>query len=1181
MAGKFTDKQEECITFTGNRLVISAAAGTGKTFTLTQKIAWMMENGQIDSIDQVLAITFTNKAAGEIKARVRSTLRAHGMYDQALLVDGAWISTIHGMCSRMLKAHAVEAGIDPGFTVIDDFTAGQLLEASIEEALSPDSEKVSREGYDDLFEDFSAVPVPGTFGARSVSDIVETLIRASMMSPDGFDSICTGPAAKTPDVIARELLSVLQDSMEVYSGQDCKLKTFETGVGNRTLLSSALADLVNGNEPISFKSLLKVLEESPSPRPLKAAKYPACEDRFRADCDAYNLACAELCGYRENILIEQAIRLSKEVRALYDSKKADIGALDNDDLLVSAYNMLSNNPQIAEEYRSKFKLVMVDEFQDTSQIQIDIISMLVSESSQLCTVGDAQQSIYRFRGADVNVYDQFVANSDAKTVELGTNFRSHSDVLDFANKIFGQPHVFGKRFLRLVPGRKSEKGGYLGVPRIRLVLNNSRSREVKSPDKSRYQAAAIARAFAEYRDAGASPNDMVLLLGAMTKAQIYSDALAAEGFEVTIAGGSGFWSSRECAMISALLGFLANRNDSAALYLCVSMGPVPTGDDDLLWLLTKPDGTRRDITFGFEKIDDTASPQLRLLKKVICSARKNLEHMSVSDALEQLLADSGYFERLSFDGSRGKAACANVLKALRAISDLESRDLMGVSEISAVFDAKIENGGKDSPGVLNMGSGNSVRIMTIHSSKGLEFPIVGLAELYWLPKASGTIVQTFAGKTYAVLEPGRSLSDAKSIKSAEQDSSKGGFEILPPDRLGTASSYSQFLGSLKKFSDDEELSEARRKFYVGVTRASEALVLSVPVTTLSKGGLRLDPLQDDISSGLFGDEQFPDCDCEFDYGGIDPGDYRYCMLVQDEEGGVVWEGHDDYVLPEVAPSEVPDSIPTACAVRPVVAMSSSVSRAEGLFSYSSISPQHGVAVAPTIRGKIYSGDSDENGLLFSADEDSATELGLAFHSTAEFMANAGYLGNGVGDGSVRDPGADRVSAISRHYELTEGQLGRLSEAVETWVGSSIAKEAATYPNIKAEVPFCMEFPAPDVPNGPHFINGEIDLFCTGRDDGGALIVDYKTGGTDEETPEQLLEKHSLQAKCYAYSVLSSGFYNVRLVFVRVERRQEDFQPQTVTYEFGREDLDEIREQISLELGNSMNSIPNEENTPEE
>ena len=182
----YTPEQKKCILCLKGPVDVSAGAGSGKTFTLTQRIAYALSDpaSGVDDIGQVLAITFTKKAAAELKSRVRSTLRAQGMFEQARKVDGAWISTIHGMCSRILHANALEIGIDPEFMVMKDSSA--VLDQAIEEVLEESRESGYWE-YRSLFEMYSGS------GGDSVASLLKTLLDEAHALPRGMmtsDSCC-------------------------------------------------------------------------------------------------------------------------------------------------------------------------------------------------------------------------------------------------------------------------------------------------------------------------------------------------------------------------------------------------------------------------------------------------------------------------------------------------------------------------------------------------------------------------------------------------------------------------------------------------------------------------------------------------------------------------------------------------------------------------------------------------------------------------------------------------------------------------------------------------------------------------------------------------------------------------------------------------------------------------------
>ena len=151
-----TPGQKKCVDTLVGPVAVSAGAGSGKTFTLTRRIVHSLECGFVSGIDEVLAITFTSKAAGEIKSRVKGALKACGRADQALLVDSAWISTIHGACARMLRAHALDLGIAPDFTVADEAAASDMLDAALEEVLGSENDIISPGDYDALFMEYAA-----------------------------------------------------------------------------------------------------------------------------------------------------------------------------------------------------------------------------------------------------------------------------------------------------------------------------------------------------------------------------------------------------------------------------------------------------------------------------------------------------------------------------------------------------------------------------------------------------------------------------------------------------------------------------------------------------------------------------------------------------------------------------------------------------------------------------------------------------------------------------------------------------------------------------------------------------------------------------------------------------------------------------------------------------------------
>ena len=206
-----TSGQQTCIQTLDRPLVVAAGAGSGKTFTLTQRIAYALESGAVDDIERVCAITFTNKAAGELKARIKAELRARGMAEQALKVDDAWISTIHGMCARILHAHALELDLDPAFEMAESTLASVLSDRAVEAVLqgaqaaeeagveAPETAGITVQALNALFEEYPARS-HGPYDT-SVESMLKELMNVASASPHGFDAIVTRDADVNPALL--------------------------------------------------------------------------------------------------------------------------------------------------------------------------------------------------------------------------------------------------------------------------------------------------------------------------------------------------------------------------------------------------------------------------------------------------------------------------------------------------------------------------------------------------------------------------------------------------------------------------------------------------------------------------------------------------------------------------------------------------------------------------------------------------------------------------------------------------------------------------------------------------------------------------------------------------------------------------------------------------------------------
>ena len=486
-----TPQQRACVEHVNGPLLVSAGAGSGKTFMLTQRIAYALLNPELSGvtdIDQVLAITFTEAAAAEIKARVRNKLREEGMADQALKVDACWISTIHGMCSRILHENALELGLDPQFGLIGDIEQARLLSQCMDEVL-----RTSSGQFDALFDEYGKDKA-----ARMVLDL---LAQASNVRGE-LTSLVVAPCMD-PHEIARDMYDAII-AVDATARQDVNTK------GKQGTIAPKIRDMAEGEfgwrtferldaqDALTYQELLAAIAGIPTdlyrgskePFATAVALFRQTVIRLRRECEM-GLADAA----RSSL-----VGMAREVHRLYEQRKAALGVLDQDDLIHKTLDAFENAPEMESRYRDKFRLIMVDEFQDTSELQIALISHLTNGDQRLCTVGDTQQSIYRFRGADVGTYlahkrhmRELEADAGGLACELDRNFRSHGDIIRFVNKLFSQERVFGSdEFIKLgFDERHAEnpRNDFPDVARIEVIAHSSEhGKGVSSADRVPFEA---------------------------------------------------------------------------------------------------------------------------------------------------------------------------------------------------------------------------------------------------------------------------------------------------------------------------------------------------------------------------------------------------------------------------------------------------------------------------------------------------------------------------------------------------------------------------------------------------------------------------------------------------------------------------------------------------------------------
>ncbi len=875
-------EQRRIVTTLDRPVFVAAGAGSGKTFTLTRRVVWALcpgsgEDGKpfLDSLDQALIITFTEKAAGEIKERIRGALRDAGLAQEALKVDSAWVSTIHHMCGRILRAHALDLGLDPNFKMIGDQNANLLRTWASERALA-DFE--GDPGLDALFAEYRSGNGSAREGVLGLVSQVSYKAASALRGLDSLEFVAAKedvPGAMASVKLAYEALcacnSKYEDELERTRGELAIVEGFfELPPAKRTAeAASGTLDALKGPNGNKWRS--------------KAVK--EFSDEAKAALASAKASCAMA---RAQSLEEPLMRLAGHVEELYAEAKDKRAVLDNDDLLQRLARAFREHPEIAAEYADKFRLVMVDEFQDTNAQQVSMVKGLSGEGAcHLTTVGDAQQAIYGFRGADVSVFEEHGQTvGESNTVRLDYNFRSDDAILRFVARTCGDTGIVPSFMdLRPKPDRKSDFPED-ACPRVVVELTRAHKLGAKAVAKDLrvgMAAAQLADRLAAIREAGVAPRRMAVLMRSLNQADTYIAALRERGLESVVVGGSTFSSAPEVRCVEALLHALAAPQDTkTGLYPVLEGGMFELGADDLLLLATKPQdvldapakrriypGIRPDSPdFG----DVAPSERLVAARRVMGRAWERVGKLPIADVCLMAVRESGWLARLERQGVQGRAVAANVLAAIRHIRELSDEFGMDAALVADEFSRWLD-AVKEGPASLSGEGLDAVSLMTAHASKGLEFDVVAVVGCCGSERAHS------APRLLSMRDGERELLSLAPASLKLPD--LGEDAPTCPEECKSPLEW-RVLMEQKRIED--EAREDGRLFYVALTRAKECVVLCLSATENKEGKLSPEMTQK-VADGLFAERPLPG-NGEFEYGGLRNGLVRCVDLSLCEDGGV-------------------------------------------------------------------------------------------------------------------------------------------------------------------------------------------------------------------------------------------------------------------------------------------------------
>lgn len=808
-----TAEQALAIRTEGRDVCVVAGAGSGKTFVLTERVVHRVlrgnARGETVPLSQVLAITFTEKAAAEMKQRLAEALEAATGRSARADVERAAISTIHAFCARMLREFAVEAGVDPGFAVLDEVESDrrrrEALERLVEETAHKDPaafETLATLGGDEPAESLLAVWTLARESGGPVGDFVRR-------------------AAEVPTVEGS--LGMLRRALDHAAGLIDRAPAASAEKARRVI---AAARGLPGDDA--------------TPEAIEAALVPLLDSidlRCSKEMAAALREVREFGGAALSIAAEHALKPLRErlaeaverLEAFYEETKGDGAELDFADLERRALALLTDREDVKAAVRGRWPEVLVDEFQDVNPLQAKLLA-LVETPGRAFVVGDPKQSIYGFRGADFTVFkdrlERMRASDPAGVVEMRTSFRSRPDVLAAVSAVF-PAGVGGAGDAALVAGRTWVPAG---EPVVEVAALSCKNLAEGRPAEMAWIAARIAalvegdaeRGVAPARVASPKPDDalatrpcgfgdIAVLLRATTHVKALEAALVARDIPYAVVKGRGFFVAREVVDLANLLAVVDDPRDDLTLaavlrspacglsedglfVLCAARGeppkenrhgPPPRSLSDVVLASPLPPEVALDA-------DDAAA--LARFAAVLADLRLRRAHEGVADLVERALAATR-LATLALGRPNGRQRAANLRKVrdLARGADAAGRSLAEfVAEVADLREREV----REAEAVT--AAQGAVTIMTIHASKGLEFPVVFVPDLGRMER----------GERSEVVADARLGTGLRRRAGQPHDAAPWAHQRIVEARAAA------------------DAAEGERLLYVAMTRAAERLVLS-------------------------------------------------------------------------------------------------------------------------------------------------------------------------------------------------------------------------------------------------------------------------------------------------------------------------------------------------------------------
>ncbi|MEB3828897.1 UvrD-helicase domain-containing protein [Phormidium sp. CCY1219] len=802
-----TEKQQIAAYFPGS-VAVTAGAGTGKTYMLTERYLYHLRQQELSPLE-VVAVTFTEKAAAELRSRIR-TLAAQELSDRFDILaelEAAQIGTLHALCARICREHPEAAAVPADFTILDEIEGILWMEERLELALERLPEWI-----------YQAIPYSKLM--RSLQGLLQDPLTAQRALAKGKEDWL--PLVEEKRQQAREALlndETLHDCQAVLNHYVGKPEDKLEKQGRQVALK-AIADLEAGQDTsAALEKIAKIKLTVGSKKNWESGALEKVKEAIKQLRSVVNDSLkAGLINLQTGEADEQLLKQLPALREAFTQVKSELDAekrrarvLDYADLEVHALEALKH-AEVREYYHSRWQAFLVDEFQDTNPIQGEVLQALTQKAT-LTIVGDVKQAIYGFRRADVEVFETWrsrIVDAGGCEVILDTSFRTHAGLISQINTVFAP--VLARLHQDLTAARQDVPhcGPHLQVYGVKA------EKGILKRDRQRVEARHIARVLKEMLDSkmtvwdkqtrelrAIAPGDIAILSRAWAPLELYGEALSSVGIPVALAGGDNLLDTREAKDALALLRFLADPADDLALVALLRSPFFAVSDrvlfqlaqtlpKDKIWWQHLKTGDNREVRNAVKVLRQllgarASEPPTRLLQ---LSDRLTGYSGAIANlpGAERRMADWRGFEALVRQLERGAGDVFGVVRRLKQLTDGDR--------------VKVPR--------LPLEGTNAVALTTIHGAKGLEWPVVVVPDL----------TRQQRNTTEAVyFDPGFGVA-----LTGENDAG----EVVKP----------ALYVCLEQWQQEREEAEAVRLLYVALTRARDRLLL----TAVEEKGSGLDRL---------------------------------------------------------------------------------------------------------------------------------------------------------------------------------------------------------------------------------------------------------------------------------------------------------------------------------------------------